>query len=78
MSALRFITLRRINRGSVDTSSLSLSGRQNTPGALCVVGNLEHGAQIAPLTEADRLALVAYLESDECKALVASPIATAV
>ena len=67
---LRFITLTRRNRGNEDTSSLSIGGRINSPGFVCVTGNLEHGAEIAPRTEADRLALIAWLNSPECRAAV--------
>jgi hypothetical protein len=64
---LQFITVRRIFRDSADTSSLAIHGRTQKPGTLGVTGNLEHGASICPASEADRLALIAFLESDECK-----------
>jgi hypothetical protein len=68
-TALRFIDITRRNRGVEDGSSLLLGGRITKPGFACVVGNLEHCAEIAPRTEAARLALIAWLESDECKAV---------
>ncbi len=67
MSALKFIDIRRIYYAGSDTSSLAIGGRKQTPGTLQVTGNLEHTVEICPKSEADRLALIAWLESDECK-----------
>jgi hypothetical protein len=69
---LRWIDLRRISRDFEDTSSLAIGGRTQKPGTLVVTGNLEHNVAITPRTEADRLALIAFLESDDCKAAVAA------
>lgn len=70
---LAFITLTRRNRGSEDTSSLSIHGRINSPGFVCVTSVLSHGTEIAPRTEADRLAMIAWLQSDACRAAVKLP-----
>ena len=67
MKPLQFITIRRTIRGHADTASLLAAGRQQMPGTLGILGNLEHGASICPASESDRLALVAFLESAECK-----------
>ncbi len=66
MSALRFITIRDT---SGRASSFGHGGKPNyqPAGTLKVVGNLEHGADIRPDTEADRLAWIAWLQSDACK-----------
>ncbi len=69
---LRFIDLRRKSVLGEDTASLSLGGRVNTPGFVQVIGGLPHCVEIAPRDEAARLAWIAYLQSDECKALTAS------
>lgn len=66
---LTFIDITRRNRGNDDGSSLSLNGRSNSRGFLRVVGGLEHGCEIAPRTESARLALIAWLQSDDCKNL---------
>lgn len=58
---LTFISLRDA-KGR--TSSLSHSGRTNTLGYLSVIGNLEHNADIRPATEADRRALIAWLQAN--------------
>lgn len=74
LSPLRFITLRRLVRNRwEDTTSLAIDGRSQTPGMVQVIGDLPHCAEIAPRTEADRLALVAWLESDACKAVARNP-----
>ncbi len=73
--ALAFIDLRRKYREGEDTSSLSLNGRTNTPGFVQVVGGLNHCIEFAPRTEAARLAMIAWLESDECKAVARQPVA---
>lgn len=70
MSGLKFINLtRRFGRDHEDGSSLSLGGTMSTPGFVGVVGNLEHNVEIAPRTNADRLAMIAWLESPACKAI---------
>lgn len=71
MSALKFIDIRRIHYAGSDTSSLAIGGRRQTPGTLQVTGNLEHNVEICPKTDADRLALIAWLESEECKHAIA-------
>ena len=74
-SPLRFITVRRAyghNLDTQDTASLSIGGRTGKPGFFSVLGGLNHATAFAPATEQDRKALIAFLESEECKALVAN------
>jgi hypothetical protein len=60
--SLQFISItRRLYSGTADTSTLSLSERR--PDVLGVLGNLPHGAEIAPKTDGDRRKLIAWLES---------------
>ncbi len=63
---LAFIDIRRKSRSDEDRSSLAVAGR-TTPGYVSVIGGLPHCVEIAPATEAARLAWIAWLESEECK-----------
>lgn len=69
---MKFITIKRYSprSQSQDTSSLTTGTRNAKPGFLGILGGLEHCTEISPATESDRLALIAFLESDECKAAV--------
>lgn len=69
MSALKFITL---CDSTGRNTSLALNGRPHysTPGMVRVVGGLPHGLQFRPATEADRKALIAWLESEELRSLI--------
>ncbi len=70
---LQFIDITRYYEptGLNDTASLSINGRAGTPGKMTVIGGLEHCVEIAPKTEADRLAWIRFLESDDCKNAIA-------
>ena len=64
MKSIQFITIRDTNGRA---SSLAYGGNhRNQPLAtLTVLGNLEHGAAIRPNSNADRLALIAWLQLPE-------------
>lgn len=66
---LQFIDIHRKSRNYRDKSSLALDSLRATPGFIQVIGGLEHCVEIAPANEAARLALIRWLESDECKAV---------
>lgn len=67
---LSFIGIKRHARGYTDTASFGIGGRINKPGCFSIVGGLEHCTEVCPATEADRLALIAFLQSKECKEAV--------
>lgn len=69
MSALKFITIRDTNGRA---SSLGYDGKPTyqPAGSLKVVGNLGHGADIRPASEADRVALIAWLQRPDTIAAI--------
>lgn len=58
---MKFISITRIDRGNFSTSTLTITDRQ--PDALGVLGVLPHGGYFKPSSNADRDALVEWLQS---------------